>query len=191
MRLPKMPTLGLRAPTLRTFGPGSVSSLLNIALAVAYWLMIALTVLLVVCFVVLVFVPVSNLGLTFTDDAGGTQIPVPKAYILFGIGAFAGYFGGFALILGHLRRIFRTLALGDPFDPANVRRLKQIGLILAVVTGGAWLGQTLVARIARGELDAPSIFNLATPVFSVLIVFVLAEVFREGARLRRESELTI
>jgi hypothetical protein len=60
-----------------------------------------------------------------------------------------------------------------------------------VVTGGAWLGQTLVARLARGALDAPSIFNLTTPVFSVLIVFVLAEVFREGARLRRESELTI
>jgi hypothetical protein len=27
--------------------------------------------------------------------------------------------------------------------------------------------------------------------FSILVVFVLAEVFREGARLRREAELTI
>ncbi len=33
-------------------------------------------------------------------------------------------------------------------------------------------------------------FNL-TAWFSVLVVFVLAEVFREGARLRREAELTI
>jgi hypothetical protein len=191
MRLPKMPTLGLRAPALRTFGPGSVSSLLNIALAVAFWLMVALTVLMIVGFVVLAFIPLGPLDLTVTDSAGGTRIPVPKIYALFGIGAFAGYFGGFALILRHLRRIFRTLSLGDPFHPANVSRLKQIGLILAVVTGGAWLGQTLVARLARGALDAPSIFNLTTPVFSVLIVFVLAEVFREGARLRRESELTI
>jgi hypothetical protein len=30
-----------------------------------------------------------------------------------------------------------------------------------------------------------------TPWFSVLVVLVLAEVFREGARLRREAELTI
>jgi hypothetical protein len=30
-----------------------------------------------------------------------------------------------------------------------------------------------------------------TAWFSVLVVFVLAEVFREGARLRREAELTI
>jgi hypothetical protein len=115
--------LGLRAPALRTFGPGSVSSLLNIALAVAFWLMIALTVLMVLGFIVLVFIPLGPLGLTVTDDAGGTQIPVPKAYALFGIGAFASYFGGFALILRHLRRIFRTLSLGDPFHPANVSRL--------------------------------------------------------------------
>ena len=34
LRLPKMPK-GLRAPLLRTLGPGSVSSLLKIALDVA------------------------------------------------------------------------------------------------------------------------------------------------------------
>ncbi len=31
----------------------------------------------------------------------------------------------------------------------------------------------------------------ATPWFSVLVVFALAEVFRQGAPLRREAELTI
>lgn len=40
----------------------------------------------------------------------------------------------------------------------------------------------------RGALEPPSLFDLITPAFSVLVVFVLAEVFREGARLRRESE---
>lgn len=191
MRLPKTFSLGLRALRFRAFGAGSVSSLLNIALAVAFWLMILLTICAVVLFVALIFIPMGPLGLTVTSDAGGTRIPVPKAYVLFGIGAFVGYFGGFALILRHLRRIFRTLTLGDPFQPENVSRLKQIGLILAIVTGGAWTGQMLVAKLARGALDTPSIFDLATPAFSVLIISVLAEVFREGARLRRESELTI
>jgi hypothetical protein len=37
--------------------------------------------------------------------------------------------------------------------------------------------------------DQPSLS--LTAWFSVLVVFVLAEVFREGARLRREAELTI
>jgi hypothetical protein len=40
-------------------------------------------------------------------------------------------------------------------------------------------------------MDPPSLFDLVTPAFSVFVVFVLAEVFREGARLRREAELTI
>ena len=59
------------------------------------------------------------------------------------------------------------------------------------MTGGAWIGQALVSRLVRGELEPPGLFDLVTPAFSVLVVFVLAEVFREGARLRRESELTI
>jgi len=40
-------------------------------------------------------------------------------------------------------------------------------------------------------MQAPSIFELITPSFAVIILIVIAEVFREGARLRRESELTI
>ena len=40
-------------------------------------------------------------------------------------------------------------------------------------------------------MEAPSLFDLVTPAFSVLVVTVLAQIFREGARLRRESELTI
>lgn len=191
MRIPKTPSIGIRVPTIRALGPGSMSSILNVALGVAYWLMIALTILMAAVFVIVIFIPMGPMGLTVSDDTGGTRIPVPRAYIMFGIGAFVAYFGGFALVLGHLRRIFRTLTVGDPFQPRNVARLKQIGLILAVVTGGAWIGQTLVARLARGTMDAPSMFDLVTPAFSVLVVFVLAEVFREGARLRRESELTI
>lgn len=176
---------------LRALGPGSVSSLLKTALDVAYAVLILLTALGAILFLTVAVIPMGALDLTVTDDAGGTRIPLPRSHALFGVGAFIGYFAGFALILRNLRRVFRTLTLGDPFDPANVARLKQIGWILAVVTGGVWLGQMFVSRLARGVMDPPSFFNLVTPAFSVLVVFVLAEVFREGARLRRESELTI
>lgn len=191
MRVPKSLSLGIRVPRMPGLRARSMSRLLNFALGIAYWLMIVLTVVVLTAFVVTLFIPMGPTGLIFSDESGGTEVPVSRAYILFGFGAFAGYFGGFALILGQLRRIFQTLSVGDPFHPDNVRRLKQIGLILSTVTGGAWLGQTLVARLARGAMDPPSLFDLVTPAFSVLVVFVLAEVFREGARLRRESELTI
>lgn len=176
---------------LRALGPGSVSNLLKTALDVAYAVLILLTALAAILFLTVAVFPMEALDLVVEDDAGGTLIPLPRSHALFGVGAFIAYFAGFALILRHLRRVFRTLTLGDPFDPANVARLKQIGWILATVTGGVWVGQTIVSRLARGVMDPPSVFNLVTPAFSVLVVFVLAEVFREGARLRRESELTI
>ena len=192
MRLPNLRSAASRTPArLPGLTFGSVSSLLSVALWAAFWILALLTLATLILFIVMAFVPMGPMGLTATGDDGGTSVPVPRAYILFGIGAFAGYFGGFTLILRHLRRIVNTLRIGDPFEPANTGRLRQIGIILAVVTGGAWLGQSLVSRLVRGELEPPGLFDLVTPAFSVLVVFVLAEVFKEGARLRRESELTI
>lgn len=200
MRFPTMKSLGIRAPRLeaaaipglRTLGPRSVSTLLKIALDVAYVLLTIITGLMLILFVVGAFIPLQDLNVTITDDSGGKAMPLTRTLIVFALGSLTAYFGSFLLILGHLRKIFRTLTIGDPFQPANVRRLRQIGLILAVVTGGVWLVQGMVAtRFAPGVMDPQGISELLTPIFSVLVVFVLAEVFREGARLRRESELTI
>lgn len=197
MRLPTIPPLGtvrlgmIRAPIVRTIGPGSVSSLLKIALDVAYVLLWIITGILLAVFVAAIFIPLADLNITVTDDSGGRELPLERSLVLFGLGAFSAYFGGFVLILRNLRKIFRTLTQGDPFQPDNVRRLRQVGLILAVVTGGVWVAQSLVSRMAPGVMDPQGISDLLTPIFSVLVVFVLAEVFREGARLRRESELTI
>jgi hypothetical protein len=191
LRLLKLPAMGLRAP-FRALGPGSVASLLKIALDVAYGLLMVINVLLLLAFMVAIFIPVSEYDITFSNRHGGTQQPLTRALVLFGVGAFSAYFGGFLLILRHLRMIFRALTLGDPFQPENVRRLRQIGLILAVVTAGVWLAQGVIAsRLAPGVMDPQGFGELLTPIFSVLVVFVLAEVFREGARLRREAELTI
>lgn len=185
-----LPGFALRGP--RTIGPGSVSSVLKIALDVAYVLLAVITAALLLAFVASIFIPLSDINITVTDDEGGLQQPLTRPLLLFGLGALTAWFGGFLLILRNLRMIFRSLTQGDPFQPENVRRLRQIGLTLATVTAGVWVAQGLVAaRLAPGVMDSQGIGELLTPVFSVLVVFVLAEVFREGARLRRESELTI
>lgn len=181
----------LKAPALKALGPGSVSSLLKIALDVAYALLWLVTGALLLGLVAALFIPLDNLSVTVDGGGGERQIPLTRALLLFSLGCMTAYFGGFVLILRHLRKIFRTLTLGDPFQPENVRRLRMVGLILAVVTGGVFIAQTVMARFAPGVLSPQGISDLLTPVFSVLVVFVLAEVFREGARLRRESELTI
>lgn len=198
MRFPTMKSFGIKAPRLaaaalpglRTLGPRSVSTLLKIALDVAYVLLAIITGLMLILFVIGAFIPISDF--TVLSESGDKELPLTRALLIFALGSLTAYFGSFLLILGHLRKIFRTLTIGDPFQPANVRRLRQIGLILAVVTGGVWLVQGMVAaRLAPGIMDPQGIGELLTPIFSVLVVFVLAEVFREGARLRRESELTI
>ncbi|NBB53029.1 DUF2975 domain-containing protein [Rhizobium sp. CRIBSB] len=200
MPFPKTPLAGVRMPRLsfdaipgvRSLGSRSVSTLLRIALDVAYGLLALITGGLLILFLIGAFIPIENMNVTVADDSGGKELPLTRTLIVFALGSVTAYFGSFLLILGHLRKIFRTLTIGDPFQPANVRRLRQIGLILAVVTGGVWLVQGMVAaRLAPGIMDPQGIGELLTPIFSVLVVFVLAEVFREGARLRRESELTI
>jgi len=181
----------LRGP-LRTLGPGSVASLLKIALDVAYVLLMLLTAGLLIAFVAAIFIPISNYNVTVTAHDGGLQQPLTQPLLLFGLGALTAWVGGFLLILRNLRLIFRTLTAGDPFRPENVRRLRAIGLTLATVTAGVWVAQGMVAAgLVPGQMDPQGFGELLTPIFSVLVVFVLAEVFREGARLRRESELTI
>ncbi|WP_376854300.1 DUF2975 domain-containing protein [Brevundimonas faecalis] len=201
MGLPDMASFGNRASRLtggtlhkaylRTLGPGSVSSLLKIALDVAYVLLALITGVLLLLWVASIFIPLDNINVTVSDGSDGRQMPLTRPLLLFGVGAVTAYFGGFLVILRGLRKIFRTLTLGDPFQPDNVRRLRQIGLILAIVTGGVWAAQAAVSRLVPGVMEPQGVSDLLTPVFSILVVFVLAEVFREGARLRRESELTI
>lgn len=188
IRPPYLKAPGLKAPNLKALGPGSVSSLLKIALDVAYILLWLVTGVLLLILIASLFIPLDNLTVTVGDER---QLPLTRSLMVFGLGSVAAYFGGFVLILRNLRKIFRTLTLGDPFQPDNVRRLRQVGVILAVVTGGVFIAQMMMARVAPGVLSPQGFSDLLTPVFSVLVVFVLAEVFREGARLRRESELTI
>lgn len=194
MRLPKSISLGLRALFSRTFGSRGVSRLIKVSLDVAYGLMWLITGVLILALIITVFVPMQqfqNATFVLGEGTDARAIPVSRSLLLFGVGSFAVYFTGFTLILRNLRKVFSTLSIGDPFHPANVRRLRQVGFTLAIVTTGVWVWQGLVAHLSHSPMQPPNLFDLLTPVFSVLIVFVLAEVFREGARLRRESELTI
>jgi hypothetical protein len=94
------------------------------------------------------------------------------------------------VIVQRLRRIFGAMTAGDPFHPDNVRRLRVIGLFLALLEIDNYLFRGIVRLTLREAPFANLSLNL-TPWFAVLVVFVLAEVFREGARLRRDAALTI
>ncbi|HYD45997.1 MAG TPA: DUF2975 domain-containing protein [Phenylobacterium sp.] len=176
---------------MRALGPGSVSSFLKVILDVAFfalWVGVAALGLIALLAILLSFNPDLMGNVTITSDEDLMQ---RGPYLAAGLLAAALYVGGVLVIVGELRRIFSTLTAGDPFHPDNVTRLRIIGGMLAALE----IGRHIVAELSRMLIDAEirsvdSGLNL-TAWFAVLVVFVLAEVFREGARLRTEAELTI
>jgi hypothetical protein len=174
---------------MRALGPGSVSSFLKIILDVVFaalWIALGAAALMLLAALLFSFNPdlfPQVLGKNVATLA--TRGPLFAGMLL----VFGLYIGGVLVIVHSLRRIFVTLTAGDPFHPTNVGRLRLIGLMLAALEIGrycVWAVSTHLPWVKDVKPD----FSL-TSWFSVLVVFVLAEVFREGARLRREAELTI
>jgi hypothetical protein len=96
------------------------------------------------------------------------------------------------LILKRLLAMVETVRLGDPFVVANARRLQGIGWALVALQ----LLGLLVAIISRlistpaHPVNLDSSFSL-TGWLAVLLTFVLARVFAEGAGMRDELEGTV
>ena len=179
---------------MRALGPGSVSSFLKVVLDVVY---VALWILLATSLVVAAAVPIIqpftgnthfyiDLGTLAkgTTNLAGKTLQISGLLVLVG-----GYFGALIVIINRLRKVFEALIQGDPFRAHNVGRLRVIGLGLIALEGLGYIVHITTAIVVAGSRQDVSI-NL-TAWFAILVVFVLAEVFREGARLRDEAELTI
>lgn len=174
---------------MRALGPGSVSSFLKMVLDLVYFVLLAgVAGVALLAFAALLFsVNPALLENVRISDAG--QIAERGPVIVVSLLAAGLYMAGVLLIIGALRRTFGTLTAGDPFHPDNVGRLRFVALMLAVLELGRYAVWGISAWLPWVS-DVEPTFGL-TAWFSVLVVLVLAEVFREGARLRRESELTI
>jgi len=177
---------------MRALGPGSVSSFLKVILDVFHfvlWLALGAATIAITAVLLLSFRPELLGGHVWVDTLhveGPWLGPVAAAAILVG----ALYIAGAIIIVGRLRRIFRTLIAGDPFHPDNVRRLRVIALVLALIEVDSYLFGALDHFFLGAHRSSGFDLNL-TAWFAVLVIVVLAEVFREGARLRRDAELTI
>ncbi len=174
---------------MRALGPGSVSSFLKIILDVVYvafWIAAIAGLIVTLGLLLFDFDPgLFGRSISLSIDA---KLTPPLATV--SVAAFTLYTVAVLVIVGRLRRIFATLTAGDPFHPENVRRLRVIGLMLMALEVGRYpmaLAKSWLFPHADPRYFSPN----PTAWFAVLVVFVLAEVFREGARLRRDAELTI
>lgn len=99
-------------------------------------------------------------------------------------------------ILWLVRALLLSVREGDPFTSRNVRRLRTIGFILVFgfPVGGLatqFLDEWLAASSSVGELGSTFPGAMQSGLVVGLIVFVLAEVFAHGVRLREDVEGTI
>lgn len=105
--------------------------------------------------------------------------------------------GALIYVTSRLGAILMSLENGDPFIDENAQRLKELGLCLGVVE----ILRNFVKLIAIGFLkifgqpNEGFLWADFTPNFvvwfGVVILLLLAQIFKEGARLRQLEKLTI
>ena len=151
-----------------------------------------------------------NGSVIITVDKASGAIELLKGY---GLPLLLIYAVFFAALFELLRRLFRNVGRGDSFTPQSVRLVQIVGGALIVFSlisavGESWFAHAMYAYLTEHtqiaisgtsvRLPPPENTQLiarlpfGSPVFlSGLLVLALAEVFRQGLALQRESDLTV
>lgn len=96
-------------------------------------------------------------------------------------------FGVLIYSINRLLEILKTLRFGSPFVRENAERFTRVGLALLIgESAKIVLGCVSILVDANVEIEVEMISWLA-----IAAVFVLAAVFREGAKMKEEQDLTV
>lgn len=123
---------------------------------------------------------------------GGSEMIGAIALLLLAVAALLAL-GVYFLIL--LKRIIDSVGLGDPFVPANGDRLARMGWITlagqvaSLPVGGLAMWLESVAG-GKGQSDVDFGFS-GSGILLMVVLFVLARVFRHGAAMREDLEGTV
>lgn len=91
-------------------------------------------------------------------------------------------------VFNRLRRMFLAVNRGDAFERANVGRLQGVGIGLIGIQVSAAI---LVFTIPEGIIsDLDYQIDLGAWL-GIVIVFMLAEVFRQGSAMRDDQQMTV
>lgn len=172
---------------MRAIGKGSLASILAVGLHVARIIIFVGFIGLSIGAVMLPLLPflaralsgVEGISLESEFDiSAGDYVKVMSHFVTFGVLLF---------VVNRLLEILRTLRFGSPFVKENAVRFRNVGFALLLGEG---------AKIAFGALSAAHDADLdfsvdLTTWIGIIAVFVLAEVFREGAKMKEEQDLTV
>ncbi|MDX2235747.1 MAG: DUF2975 domain-containing protein [Hyphomonadaceae bacterium] len=198
---------------MKALGRGSIASWLEIALNVVWailWVGLVGVVLGAIAFAVVMgliaggvlsvdileggrgHVSSGAAEITFSTDGG-----LPWQIVAPALAAAAAAVSGGLIIVDRLKRLFASFRSAEPFRKENATHLRVIWVTMLAIelSRYALLGLTGVLIAAFGEpkgTDWSFSFHMNLMTWAaILVLIVLAEVFREGARLREEQDLTI
>ncbi|MES1198962.1 MAG: DUF2975 domain-containing protein [Pseudomonadota bacterium] len=199
---------------MKALGKGSIASFIRWGLGAAWWVLwiaaaglalaaIAYVVLLILSAMGIIDASFLNRGhgefhfgssgkinIDFDDSGDATWPAIITGFLVGGVAI-----GGALVIVFRLRKLFANFSSGEPFHKSNADHLRAIWIALLVIEVSRYLLMALMGALlaAFGQTEHAKLnvhVDLST-WFAILIFIVLAEVFREGARLREEQELTI
>ena len=113
-------------------------------------------------------------------------LPTLRVWVLVGLPLFAAIH----ILISRLLEMVDTVRAGDPFAPENAARMKTIawcllGVQLFDLSCGVFVG---ILSAAGADVEwSPSLSGWV----AVLLLFVLARVFEEGARIRADLEAMV
>jgi Protein of unknown function (DUF2975) len=193
---------------MRALGKGSIAEIIRIGLVIAWAVLWVSAVALVGVAIAygLHASGVVNLSPLFGPN---THISIDDNVIVTPAGALswlvvvpaflvgAVVIGGGLMIVWRLRKLFDSFCSGQPFAKENATHLRAIWMIMIGIEVARYLLLALTGFLLANfggplaqQLNIKLNINLSTWA-SILILVVLAEVFREGARMKAEQELTI
>jgi len=174
---------------VKALGKNSITVILDSILRVISWALWA-TLGLLFLFGIPALIIDSYKDLSWVANAPPAALVWPFAIM------FAVFVLATQIIIHRLRKIFATLIEGDPFVPENASHMRTIWIVLAgfEVLNMLFSSGTLMAKKLFGDafLQLQGEFHINWSLWlAVIVLIVLTEIFREGAKLRAEQKLTI
>jgi hypothetical protein len=206
---------------MRALGKRSIASFVKSVLDTAWWVVaisLGLLVILLACSTFLELrgdnltmsvpvavqldTPIHGVGgettAHFEKLRGDLRFPAKKGAFLSGSVAVVVLMFGYLLwVVTQLRYVFRSLSQGLPFVLANARRIRWVGFAVIFGEFGRaaivyfWSYYTSLHFKVGGLRFAASVDMNPITIVGGLAILVIAEVFREGARLQEDQSLTI
>ena len=174
---------------MRAIGKGSLASMLAVGLHI---IRIIIGIGLIVFSIGAVMVPFLSIivagieslpginleGSLDIDVSAGDYVGITYKFVTFAVMFF---------VVNRLLLILKSLRFGSPFVKENGEHFQKVGYAL-LIGEGAKFAFGFLSLIFGGDADID-----ITPIawVAIMAVFVLGEVFREGARMKEEQDLTV